>query len=130
MREPARAEAQKPAGGRFPFGRITGARDCARHERNVAQGFERGRGGDCPHQEIAGDGRGRAMSYQAQTWVAAHCPYLFGAKRMVLMILANYADSETSTAWPGLERIALEGGLDRANVWRALHEMKDDRVII
>jgi hypothetical protein len=70
------------------------------------------------------------VSTQALNWACEHCPYLFGAKRMVFIILAHHENRETLTAWPGIERIALEAGSDRRSVWRALHNMKDDRVII
>lgn len=70
------------------------------------------------------------MSNQAQAWAFQHCPYLHGAERAVFMVLANYADLENCTAWPGLERMALEAGLGPRSVWRALHLMKDDGVIV
>ena len=69
------------------------------------------------------------MSYQAQAWVNENAPYGAGVKRAVLKELANYADLENATAWPGLERLALDAGYSRRAVWGALHDMQQEGVI-
>jgi len=70
------------------------------------------------------------MSHQAQTWVAEHCPYELGPARAVMTVLANYADAQTATAWPGLERIGIEGGISRRSVFEALRLMRSDGTVI
>lgn len=59
------------------------------------------------------------MSIQALAWVLEHS-HAEGTDRLVLLAIANHADSRGANAWPHVDQIAFEARVHRATVFRAL----------
>lgn len=63
------------------------------------------------------------MSVQAMSWVFDYSKAQANS-RLVLLAIANHADSEGSKAWPALDRLARETLASRATVKRALQDLR------
>lgn len=63
------------------------------------------------------------MSVQAMSWVFDHSPTTLGA-RLVLLSLANHADSGGGEIWPAQTTIAQEARLSVRQVQRCLKELE------
>lgn len=61
------------------------------------------------------------MSVQAMTWAFAQD--LPAKPKVVLLALANRADSETGKCWPGLERLAKESSVPQRSLIRHIHAL-------
>lgn len=63
------------------------------------------------------------MSVEAISWVLNHSP-VTGTDKVILIGLANHADSAGHDAWPALATLARYANLDRRNVQRALRRLE------
>lgn len=63
------------------------------------------------------------MSGKVTGWVLEHSP-VTGVARMVLVVLADHADSDGCNAWPSVPRIAHEARCSGSSVHRVLRELE------
>lgn len=68
---------------------------------------------------------GSVVSGKVTGWVLEHSPAT-GAARMVLVVLADHANSDGSNAWPSVQRIAREARCSTSTVHRVLRELEAD----
>jgi len=69
------------------------------------------------------------LSIHVITWVLEHSDERLG-RRLVLLVLADHAKKDGTSAWPSIDTIAHEARLSRAQVIRCLNELKEANAII
>lgn len=65
------------------------------------------------------------MSVDVSGWVLRHSPTT-GTDRLVLLVLADAADSDGTNAWPSLDTIAQRANVNRRTAQRSLRRLDDD----
>lgn len=65
------------------------------------------------------------MSIEAMVWVLHHSP-LSGADKLVLLGIANHADSEGRNAWPAIATLARYANITERSAQRAVRRMVDE----
>lgn len=69
------------------------------------------------------------MSWQATAWAKATRDHRSHGEKLILMILADYANPETWIAWPTISRLADDGEMHQASVKRCLKSLQDRNFI-
>ena len=69
------------------------------------------------------------MSIHVISWVLEHSNERLG-RRLVLLVLADHAKKDGTSAWPSVDTIAHEARMSRAQVIRCLSELRASEAII
>ena len=69
------------------------------------------------------------MSWQATSWAKRTRGHVSSTDKLLLMILADYADPESNIAWPSRKILAQDAGLSERTITRCLKHLEDTGLI-